>query len=118
MGVAPGSVGLPDLYKAVADRAAVTVYHSSRDDDPLPQWFALVLAGQVVIQVPYEAAPVGGAGGIREGPREDDERLLWRPETSRQVVRVQVGQLPIILRAQTGGVIGGLLSHPRFSLLV
>lgn len=68
-------------------------------------------------QVPYGAAPVGWACGIREGPGEDDERLLWRPETRRHVVRVQVGRLPIILRPQTGGFIGGLLSHPRFSLL-
>jgi hypothetical protein len=103
VGVASGGVGLPDLDQAVADRAAVAVEYATRDDDPLPQRLARVLAGQVVVQLPYQATPVGGASGIREGPREDDERLLRRPETRRHVVRVQVGRLPAILLAQVCG---------------
>src|ERR687896_1529129 len=53
VGVAPGGVGLPDLYQAAPNRAAVAVQHSPRDDDPLPQRLARVLAGQVVIPLPH-----------------------------------------------------------------
>src|SRR5215210_2081839 len=117
VGIASGSVGLPDLYQASPHRAAVAVQHSSRDDDPLSQRLACVLAGQVVIQLPYRTTPVGRSGRVREGLRKDDQRLLGCPEARRYVVLVQVRRLPVILRAKTDGFIGGSLSHPRISFL-
>ena len=116
VGVAARGVGLPDLDQAVPDRPPVAVRDAARDDDPLPQGLALVLAGQVVVQLPDRPAPVSRSGGIREGPWEDDQRLSGRPEARRDVVRVQVWRLPAS-PAQTCGFIGGLLSHPRFSSL-
>ena len=60
VGVAPGDVGLPDLYQTAPHRAAVVFQHSPRDADPLPQWLARVLAGQIVIQLAYRVATEGG----------------------------------------------------------
>jgi hypothetical protein len=60
VGVAPGGVGLPDLDQTVANRVAVAVEHSPRDDDPLPQRLIRMLAGQVVIQLSNRVAPEGG----------------------------------------------------------
>ena len=91
--VAAGGVGLPDLYQAVSDGTAVAIRDASRDDDALAQRLAFVLAGQIVVQLPYRAASVGGARGIGEGPGEYYQGLLRRPEARRHVVRIQVWRL-------------------------
>ena len=54
--VASRGVGLPDLDQAVPDRPAVAVEHA-RDDDALPQRLALVLAGQVVVELSVGPRP-------------------------------------------------------------
>jgi len=55
------------IYQTAPHWAAVVFQHSPRDADPLPQWPALVLAGQIVIQLTYRVATEGGTGGFREG---------------------------------------------------
>jgi hypothetical protein len=117
VGVAACGVGPPHLDQATPHRLAVAVRDTPRDDDPFPQGLALMLAGQIVGQLPNRTTPVCRSRGIREGLRKDDERRLRRPESRRDVSGVEVRRLPVVLRAQTGGFVGGLLSHPRFSLL-
>ena len=118
VGVASCGVGLPDLDEAVTYRTSVAIEDAACNDDPLPYRLAGMLAGQIVVKLLYSAASVCRTRGVRERPGENDERLLRRPQPRRHVVRVQVGWLPLILRSHTGGFIGGLLSHPRFSLLL
>ena len=50
--VAPGGVGLPDLDQRVAERLPVAVEDAARDDDPLAERLALVLAREVVVELP------------------------------------------------------------------
>src|SRR6202035_1467205 len=49
--VAAGRIGLPDLHGSVPQRAPIAVEHPSADDDPLADWFAGVLARQIMVQL-------------------------------------------------------------------
>src|SRR5262249_58144151 len=60
--VAPGGVPLPHLDQCVAHRAPVTVQYPAADDDPFAQRLSIVLAGEVVVELPHRGA-AGGRGG-------------------------------------------------------
>jgi hypothetical protein len=66
--VASGGVGLPDLDQAVPDRPAIAIEHASRNDDPLSQRLAGMLAGQIVVKLPYKTVPVRRTRNVRERP--------------------------------------------------
>lgn len=51
VGVAARRVGLPDLDQLAADRAPVAVEQPAGDRDPLTDRFALVLPGEVVVDL-------------------------------------------------------------------
>src|SRR5215204_3673763 len=99
MGVASRRVGLPDLDQAVPDRAPVAVEDASRNDDPLPQRLAGMLAGQIVVQFAYRAASKCWSCRIREGLRKDDRELLRRPEARSHVIRVEIRGLDAAILA-------------------
>src|SRR5919112_6155018 len=79
VGVASGSVGLPDLNEAVPDRPAIAVEDAPRNDDPLTQRLAGILTGQIVVELPYRTMPVRRTRNIQECSGEDDHGLLRRP---------------------------------------
>src|SRR5215210_778454 len=99
MGVASGGVGLPDLDQAVAHRAPVAARDAPRDDDPLPQRLAGMLAGKVVIQLPDKTASKCRSRRIREGFRKDDQGLLRCPESRRHVIRIEIRGLDVAILA-------------------
>src|SRR5918993_2337408 len=78
VGVASCGVGLPDLDEAVTYRASIAIEDAARNDDPLPQRLAGMLAGQGVVKLPHTAAAVCRGRGVREGPRGDGEGLFPR----------------------------------------
>src|ERR687897_149347 len=71
-----------------------------------------MLAGQIVVQVPYSTAPVCRTRGIRERPGEDDERLLRRPEPRRHVVGIEVRG--VVLASVPNGFFSLPLCHATF----
>src|SRR5215216_5051630 len=74
-----------------------------------------MLAGQIVVKLPYSAAPVCRTSGVRECPREDDERLLRRPEPRRHVVRIEVRGLDaLVLAPVPSGFFSLPLCHSTF----
>src|SRR5829696_213400 len=76
-----------------------------------------MLAGQIVVQVPYSTAPVCRTRGVREHPGEDDERLLRRSEPRRQVVRIEVRGLDaVVLTPVPSGFFSLPLCHATFLL--
>src|SRR5215208_1363065 len=116
--IASGGVGLPDLHEAALYRASVTIEDTSRNDDPLTQRLAGMLAGQIVVQVPYSTAPVCRTRGVRERPGEDDERLLRRSEPRRHIVRIEVRGLDaVVLTPVPSGFFSLPLCHATFPLL-
>src|SRR5207342_3657419 len=91
--VAAGGVRLPDLDQLSAKRLPVRAEQTPRHDDPLAEWLACVLAGQVVVELADPALAVDGPGHLGERVRQDDERLLWMPEPRPDVVRVVVRRI-------------------------
>ena len=63
--VAAGRVRLPDLDQRRSDGPAFGVGHAPRDDDPLAERLAVVLARQVVVEVADGLVAVDGAGQLR-----------------------------------------------------
>src|ERR671915_1671748 len=114
--IASGGVGLPDLQEAALYRASVAIEDASRNDDPLTQRLAGMLAGQIVVKVPYSAAPVCRTRGVRERPGEDDERLLRRPEPRRHVVRIEVRGLDAVVLTPVPSGFSLPLCHATFPL--
>src|SRR5687767_6623975 len=112
VGVASCGVGLPDLDEAVTYRASVATEDAARNDDPLPQRLAGMLAGQVVVKLPYSAASVCRSRGVRERLGEDDERLLRRPEPRRHVVGIEVRG--VVLAPVPNGFFSLPLCHATF----
>src|SRR5215210_1720031 len=99
MGVASCRVGLPDLDQAVAHRASVAIEDAARNDNPLPQRLAGMLAGQVVVRFTYRAASECWSCRIREGLWKDDQGSLRRPEARRHVIRVEIRGLDAAILA-------------------
>src|SRR5918997_4945226 len=58
VGVASCGVGLPDLDQAAPYRASVAIEDASRNDDPLTQRLAGMLAGPIVVKPPHSRAPL------------------------------------------------------------
>src|SRR5215203_4608396 len=115
--IASGGVGLPDLHEVALYRASVTIEDASRNDDPLTQRLAGMLAGQIVVQVPYSTAPVCRTRGVRERPGEDEERFLRRSEPRRHVVRIEVRGLDaVVLTPVPSGFFSLPLCHATFLL--
>src|SRR5215208_1066594 len=116
--VASGGVGLPDLDEAVPYRASVAVEDEPRNDDPLTQRLAGMLASQVVVKLSQRLAPVCWTCGVRERPGEDDQGLLRRPEPRRNIVRVEVRGLgAVVLAPVPSGFFSLPLCHATCPLL-
>src|SRR5215211_1410697 len=76
-----------------------------------------MLAGQVVVKLPYSAASVCRTRGVRERPWEDDERLLRCPEPRRHIVGVEVRGLDaLVLAPVPSGFFSLPLCHSTFLL--
>src|SRR5215207_958802 len=76
-----------------------------------------MLAGQIVVQVPYSTAPVCRTRGVRERPGEDEERFLRRSEPRRHVVRIEVRGLDaVVLTPVPSGFFSLPLCHATFLL--
>src|SRR5215203_2414447 len=74
-----------------------------------------MLAGQIVVKLPYSAAPVCRTSGVRECPRENDERLLRRPEPRRHVLRIEIRWLDaVVLAPVPSGFFSLPLCHATF----
>src|SRR5215208_4124306 len=74
-----------------------------------------MLAGQIVVKLPYSAAPVCRTSGVRECPRENDERLLRRPEPRRHVLRIEIRWLDaLVLAPVPSGFFSLPLCHATF----
>ena len=96
--VAARGVRLPDLDQLATQRAAVGAEHAAADDDPLAERLALVLAGEVVVELAERQVAEDGARELRERVRKDDERLLRRAQRRAPVLGVEVrrvGPLPV-----------------------
>jgi hypothetical protein len=78
--VAAGGVRLPDLHELPAQWLAVLTEHAAADDDPLAEWFARVLPGEVVVERADGRLAVCGTGQLRQRGRDDHERLLGSPQ--------------------------------------
>ena len=88
--VAAGGVRLPDLDQRRADRPAVAVGDPAGDDDPLAERLALVLAGEVVVELADGVVAVDRPGQLRQRPREQQQRLPRRARDGRAVVGIEV----------------------------
>src|SRR5918994_1068827 len=115
--IASCGVGLPDLHEAALYRASVAIEDASRNDDPLTQRLAGMLAGQIVVKGPYSTPPRCRDPGVRERPGEDDERLLRGSEPRRHVVRIEVrGFDAVVLAPVPSGFFSLPLCHATFPL--
>src|SRR5262249_55482408 len=73
--VAAGGIALPNLDQAVGHGTAALVEHAPRHDDALPLRLAGMLAGEVRLLRSDVGMAVEGAGDLRQGLRNDDQRL-------------------------------------------
>src|ERR1700682_5186224 len=64
--VAAGRVRLPNFHDRLPERPPIAVEHPAGDDDPFADWFAGVLARQVMIQ-------------LGDGPRKHGRREIMEP---------------------------------------
>ena len=86
--VAAAGVGLPDLDQRVRHRRARRPPHVAVDDDPLALRLALVLAGEVVVELAEPVLAEDRRGRLGQPLRERDQRLLRVPQPRRLVARV------------------------------
>ena len=92
--VPSGRVRLPDLDQSAAHRPPVGVDDPARDDDPLAERLARMLARQVGVVRPYRDAPeCGPAGAMKPLVRKLDQFLLGRAPLGGAVLRIEVGRL-------------------------
>ena len=85
--VAAGGVRLPDLDELPAERPAGAIDDAAADDDSLAEGLARMLAREIVVERPDRPFAEGRPGQLRQGRRDDDERLLRSPEPRPDVVR-------------------------------
>ena len=109
--VAPRRVGLPDLHERVAHRPPVAVEHAAVHDDPLAERLAVVLAGEVVVELADALVPVDRAGDLGQRVREQQQRALRRPRAGGHVVGIQVGRVHLDVVAAVPGQLHPL-AHP------
>ena len=81
-------VRLPDLEQLAAERATVGAEHPTADDDPLTEGLAGVLSREVVVELAERSVAERRARQLRQGVRDDHERLLRRPQPRSEVVGI------------------------------
>ena len=82
-------VGLPGLDERGTHRATTGIGDATRDDDPLAERSAGVLAGQVGVRTHDPTVVEDRPGPLGEAAREQPERPLRCPEAAGDVVRIE-----------------------------
>src|SRR5439155_25592161 len=90
--IAPGRVRLPDLDDGVSNRPAVAIQYATGDDDALPDRFAAVLAGEVMIEL-GDRSRKERSRKIMEPGGQAHQWLRRRAQAGANVVGVQIRRL-------------------------
>src|SRR4029077_9821847 len=103
MAVAPGRVRLPNFNQRAGNGASLFIQNSPADDDAFALRFTAVLMSKVAIVFADVAMAENGTGELRQGVREQDQRLFRVTFAGGDVGRVIV----IRLRSSRGALITG-----------
>ena len=91
--IAAGRIRLPDLDQSRRNRLSCRVDDPARDDDPLSQRLALVLAGEVVVELADRVVAKDRPGQLGGRVRQQEQRAFRPAELRRAIVRVEVGRV-------------------------
>ena len=86
-------IGLPNLNQSSGNRAPFFISYSPADDYAFTEGLTAVLARQVVVVLSDVAMAEYGASELRQGVRQQDQRLFWITFARRNIRRVEVIRL-------------------------
>jgi hypothetical protein len=106
MRVAAGGVRLPYLDERSGHRTTCRVDNTAVHDDPLAEWFPVILAGQILVERIDRAGIEDRPSPVCQACGQDERRVARGAEDCRAISGIEIGRID---PGRASGTIGRLL---------
>src|ERR1700730_540166 len=114
--ITSGSVGLPDFYQSVGNRASPIVQHVAGQNDAFSQRLARVLPSEIAVGFCDIVMPIHRTSNLGKSVRQNNQRLAWCSPNRCAVRRMQrcglaVRIMPPVRNISSHFLWHGVLTH-------